>query len=313
MSTAVLGPRPVPDRLRRLAASPAFQRTILAAIALTGLLAGLETYPQFREGTAGQMVEGLQTAVLALFAAEIAIKLGSYGARPWLYFRNGWNLFDFLIVSLCILPLHAEYVVVLRLLRTLRLFTALPGLQIMVSGLLRGIPSLGYVGLLLLLHFYIYAVIGTFVFGANDPLRFGTLHNSMMTLFQVLTLEGWNDILATQLYGSDIGYDEGWKQMAAGLGRVSLARPAVAAGYFVSFILIGTMIMLNLFTGVIIRSMEEAHVEADTRKRRPAPPSPEQERLQDLSRQLQEIAATLAAMQVEPPAPRPAPIQRPAA
>lgn len=312
MSTTLILENGLPDRLRRLAASAGFQRLILAAIALTGLLSGLETYSEFRDqNAAGRVVNILQNVVLALFAAEIVIKIASYGARPWLYFRNGWNLFDFTIIALCLLPLHAEYVVVFRLLRTLRLFTALHGLQIMVSGLLRGIPSLGYVGLLLLLHFYIYAVIGTFVFGANDPLRFGTLHNSMMTLFQVLTLEGWNDILATQYYGSDIGYDEGWKAMTAGLDRVSFGRPVAAAAYFVSFILIGTMIMLNLFTGVIIRSMEEAHIEAadDARKRRlmqhaqNPEAAPAQEQIQDLTRQLQEIAAKLAGLQPCPTEP----------
>ena len=313
MSTALTLEAGVPGRLRRLASSAGFQRLVLAAIALTGLLSGIETYPEFRDqNAAGRIVNVLQTFVLALFAAEIAIKIGSYGARPWLYFRNGWNLFDFTVVALCILPLHAEYVVVLRLLRTLRLFTALHGLQIMVSGLLRGIPSLGYVGLLLLLHFYIYAVIGTFVFGSNDPLRFGTLHNSMMTLFQVLTLEGWNDILATQYYGSDIGYDDGWKAMA-GLDRVSLGRPLAAAGYFVSFILIGTMIMLNLFTGVIIRSMEEAHIEAaeDAQKRRlvqkaqVAGAASAQDQIQELSRQLHDIAAKLTSLQPQPAEPAP--------
>ena len=305
-TTTVTGPGPgLPDQLRQLAASAWFTRGILVAIALTGLLSGLETYPAFRgEGTLARGVDVLQNAVLAVFVAEIVIKVGSFGARPWLYFRQGWNLFDFLIVALCLLPLHAEYVVVLRLLRTLRLFTALHGLQIMVSGLLRGIPSLGYVGLLLLLHFYIYAVIGTFLFGDNDPLRFGTLHTSMLTLFQVLTLEGWNDILATQYFGSDVGYDENWKQVASGLARNSVGQPAIAAGYFVSFILIGTMIMLNLFTGVIIRSMEEAHIEAAEDARRhhavQQAQAPVPDQMLELSRQLEEIAKKLAMLDARP-------------
>ncbi len=253
----------IPGTLAWIARAPWFNRLIVGAIAMTGVLSGLETYPAFRNGTPlSQAVDVLQNAILAVFVAEIVIKIGSYGARPWRYFKSGWNVFDFAIVGFCLLPLNAEYVVVLRLLRMLRLFTALHDLQIMVSGLLKGIPSLGYVGLLLLLHFYIYAVIGTFAFGDNDPVRFGTLHTSMLTLFQVLTLEGWNDILATQYHGSDVGYDDAWKQMVIFGPRVSVARPLAAAAYFVSFILIGTMIMLNLFTGVIIRSMEEAHIEA---------------------------------------------------
>lgn len=300
----------VPAQLGRIAHSTWFTRTILVAIAVTGILSGLETYPHFR-GTGGpaRTVDMLQNLVLLLFMVEIGIKIGSYGSQPWRYFTHGWNTFDFLIVVLCLLPLGAEYVVVLRLLRSLRLFTALHGLQIMLSGLLRGIPSLGYVGLLLLLHFYIYAVIGTFVFGDNDPVRFGSLHTTMLTLFQVLTLEGWNDILTTQFHGSDVGYDEAWKTLA-GEARTSIARPIPAAIYFVSFILIGTMIMLNLFTGVIIRSMEEAHIEAaeEARQHRAmhghARIPTAQDRIHDLSQQLQTIAAELAAVKLEQKQPR---------
>jgi voltage-gated sodium channel len=295
----------LPARLARIAYSPGFTRFILLAIGLTGILSGMETYPEFRDGTqTGQLVNWLQNAVLLIFVAEIAVKIGSFGAHPWRYFQVGWNLFDFAIVAVCLMPLHSEYVVVLRLLRTLRLFTALQGLQVLVTGLLKGIPSLGYVGLLLLLHFYIYAVIGTFAFGDNDPIRFRTLHVSMLTLFQVLTLEGWNDVLATQFLGSDAGYDDAWKALPAAAGRVSVARPLVGAAYFVSFIMIGTMIVLNLFTGVIIRSMEEAeeHHKA-LRKAAEPPPPPRQRELLALSEELQGIAGRLAALEIPPAEP----------
>jgi voltage-gated sodium channel len=106
-----------------------------------------------------------------------------------------------------------------------------------------------------------YAVIGTFFFRENDPRSFGTLHESFLTLFQVLTLEGWNEVLGTQYLGSDVTYDEALKAMTVGVRR-SAAQPVIAALYFVSFIMLGTMIMLNLFTGVIITSMEEASNEA---------------------------------------------------
>jgi voltage-gated sodium channel len=180
----------------------------------------------------------------------------------------------------------------------LRLFTALPGLQILLTALLRGIPSLGYVGLLLLLHFYIYSVIGTFAFGSNDPLRFGSLHRSMLTLFQVLTLEGWNDILATEYLGSDVGYDDAWKQVPEASDRLSIAHPLIAPAYFVSFILIGTMIVLNLVTGVIITSLEEANAAAEETRKHRSPvkePAPRDEVLQ-ICEQLQALAARLSAV-----------------
>jgi voltage-gated sodium channel len=288
--------------MAQLAHSPWFLRFILMAIAVTGVLSGLETYPEFHnEAPMGRFVDVMQDAVLALFVAEIVVKIGAFGTRPWRYFQSAWNVFDFIVVLLCVLPIHAEYVVVLRLLRTLRLFTALHGLQVLVSGLLRGIPALGYVGLLLLLHFYIYAVIGTFLFGDNDPVRFGNLHQSMLTLFQVLTLEGWNDILATQVHGSDVGYDEGWKGLAAAASRISTGRPLAAVLYFVSFILIGTMIMLNLFTGVIIRSMEEAHVELVEEAKHARVERPVEDghaELRQISEQLHALSLRLASLEI---------------
>jgi voltage-gated sodium channel len=108
-----------------------------------------------------------------------------------------------------------------------------------------------------------YAVMGTFLFQKNDPIRFGNLHSSMMTLFEVLTLEGWNDVFNTQMLGSDVTYSEEWRQLTVGR-RVSTPHPIEAAAYFVTFIMLGTMIMLNLFTGVIINSMQEAQAVHDT-------------------------------------------------
>ena len=293
-------PRPgedLPQALVRITRAPLFTNLVVLAILAAGIASGLETYPSFRDGAIGTSLNWLQESILVLFMVEIMLRIGSYGLRPWRFFQSGWNLFDFAIVVLCLLPLHSEYVIVLRLLRILRLFTALHGLQVVVTGLLKGIPSLGYVGQLLLVHFYIYAVIGTFAFGDNDPIRFGSLHRSMLTLFQVLTLEGWNDILSTQLLGSDVGYDDAWKQLAD--GRVSVARPVAATAFFISFILIGTMIILNVVTGVIIRSMEEASVEvaAERQKRhalaRGELPSDE---LKRLGTELEDLASRIAVL-----------------
>ena len=181
--------------------------------------------------------------------------------------------------------------------------TILPRLQLLVSALLKSIPSLGYIGVLLGLHFYIYAVLGTFVFGDNDPVRFGTLHESFLTLFQVLTLEGWNDVLSTQYLGSEAAYDESWKVLTEGL-RTSTAQPLLAALYFVSFIMLGTMIMLNLFTGVIVTSMEEASSEAaeSTRKKHLEEQgfSTLRDELSHISRQMRELSARLEILQKAP-------------
>jgi len=284
---------------KRITQSSAFQLTIVGLILLTGTLSGVESY-LLADGneTALTTIAVVQDLILWAFVAEMLVKILACGSRPWRYFASAWNVFDFLIVAVCLLPLEKQFTTVLRmarLLRTLRLVAILPRLQLLVAALLRSIPSLGYIGVLLGLHFYIYAVIGTFLFRANDPLHFGSLHESFLTLFQVLTLEGWNDILATQYLGSDLTWDEGMQALYAGT-RVSSGQPVMAAAYFVTFIMLGTMIMLNLFTGVIITSMEEAANEAAASKRRlkeqgVAPKL--RDELSEVSRRLQELSAQL--------------------
>ena len=251
------------EKLRALVKSSAFNNTVLALIIISGILVGLETFPRFDNDTpAGKILDQLQYAILWCFVVEMVIKIGACGSKPWEYFRQPWNIFDFTIVAVCFLPGNTEYAAVFRLarlLRTLRMVTILPRLQVLVGALLKAIPSLGYIGILLGLHFYVYAVAGTFLFRDNDPQRFGALPETTLTLFQVLTLEGWNDVLATQYNGSDAEDPDSWKEMHP--ARKSFAQPLVASAYFVSFIMLGTMIMLNLFTGVIISSMEEASAE----------------------------------------------------
>lgn len=118
--------------------------------------------------------------------------------------------------------MHSASVIRLaRILRALRMITVLPRLRLLVSALLELIPSLGYVGVLLGLHFYIYSVIGTVTFGKNDPIRFGSLHATAATLFQVLTLEGWNDVRDTQVLGSDVTYDESWRTLRTVVGSTA--------------------------------------------------------------------------------------------
>ncbi len=255
---------------KKVTASTTFQVVIIALILTSGLLSGVETYTSHGESPAThRLITTAQNVILWTFVAEIVLKILACGSRPWRYFSSGWNLFDFLIVGVCLLPVDSQFGTVFRmarLVRTLRLVSILPKLQLLVGALLKSIPSLGYIGILLGLHFYMYAVVGTFMFGDNDPVRFGQLHTSFLSLFQVLTLEGWNDVLATQYLGSEVGYDDAWKVLTAG-ARVSAAQPVVATIYFVSFIMLGTMIMLNLFTGVIIGAMEEASNEAAANKR----------------------------------------------
>ena len=133
----------------------------------------------------------------------------------------------------------------------------LPKLRLLIGALLKSIPSMGYVIMLLALLFYIYGILGSFMFGKNDPLHFGNLHLSLITLFKVLTLEGWTDILNVHLYSDDPG--------RSGPVEITSAWPFI---YFVSFILVGAMIIMNLFIGVIMNSMDESRRELEQQPRR---------------------------------------------
>lgn len=247
------------EKLQRLAESHAFQNLITFVILFAGVLVGVETNAAFVQRHEG-VLHALDRIILGVFILEIAVKVGAQGTKPWRYFKDPWNVFDFLIVASSLLPVGGQHLVVLRLvrlLRVLRLVRALPRLQILVSALIKSFPSMGYVSLLLGLLFYVYAVAGTFLFGANDPVYFGSLSAALLTLFRVVTLEGWTELLYIQMRGCDqIGYSD-----FANLCTAPEAQPVSAVIYFTSFVLLGTMIVLNLFIGVIMNGMTEATAE----------------------------------------------------
>jgi voltage-gated sodium channel len=286
---------------KAIADSKQFQRTITALIIFAGILVGLETYPSL-EQQYGTVLHLLDKVVLGVFIFEIVVKMGAEGSRPWRYFKDPWNVFDFVIVAAALLPFGGSAATVLRLLRLLRvlkLVRALPKLQLLVSALLKSIPSMGYVSLLLFLLFYVYAVAAVFMWGQNDPIHFGDLQIAMVSLFRAVTLEDWTDLMYIQMYGCDV-YGYGGNEA---LCTAPSASPVAGAAFFVSFVLVGTMIILNLFIGVIMKGMEEAQAEAnalDTESRGEARLTTQLsslgEELAQLQRRLAEIQ-TLAARQ----------------
>ncbi|MEQ8316430.1 MAG: ion transporter [Phycisphaerales bacterium] len=247
-------------RLRQIAEAGWFHAIVVGVILVAAINVGLETYPQIMERV-GPLLLGLDKLIIGIFMAELVIRIGAHWPRPWRFFLSGWNVFDFVIVAVCLLPLGGPYAAVLRLarvLRVLRLVTVVPRLRVLVIALLHAIPSIIYVTLLLVLLFYVYAVMGTVLFGKNDPVHFGTLQDSMFSLLRTVTLEDWTDLYYIQSYGSDVYRPPGIDRYPHAQPQ---AMPVVAAVYFVSFVIIGTMIVLNLFIGVVISSMTEAQAE----------------------------------------------------
>lgn len=242
--------------IRDVVESSAFQLIVFAAIILAAALVGLETYPEIIDSHP-LLFDVLNSAILWVFVMEIVLRILAYGRQPWRFFMDGWNLFDFAIIAILLLPLHSEFFAVLRLVRVVRLLRVvrtvrilrlidLPQLQFIVNALLKSLPSIGGIGLLLSMHFYMYGVIGTVLFRDIDPVHFGELPHALLSLFTTLTLEGWVILMEAQMH--------------VGANGTSVPEWIVAA-YFVSFIIIGTMIVMNLIIGVIVNSMGETQEE----------------------------------------------------
>lgn len=251
--------------LKRIAEAKWFQNFITIVIVLAGALVGVETYPEM-VAKHGTILHVLDQLIIWIFVAEVVVKMGAEGKRPWRYFLDPWNVFDFIIVAACFLPVGSQYVMVLRLarlLRVLKLVRALPKLQVLVGALLKSIPSMGYVSLLLMLLFYVYAVAATFMFSKNDPMHFQTLPLSMLSLFRAVTLEDWTDLMYINMYGcANYGYDGN-----EALCTHSQASPIASPLLFCSLILLGAMIILNLFIGVIMNGMDAARDENERMER----------------------------------------------
>ena len=241
---------------KNISDSKSFNYTITLTILFAGILIGLETYPSLVENYYITF-DILENVILIIFILEIIIKVLKEAKQPWKYFYDGWNVFDFTIVVSVFLPFGGSSMAVLRLLRllrVLRLVKTLPKLQLLVNALMKTITSMGYITLLLLLWFYIYAVAGVTFFNSNDPIHFRDIQTAMLSLFRVVTLEDWTDIMYINMYGCDqYGYDN-----LKDLCKNPNSSPLGAALFFVSFVLLGSMIILNLFIGVILTSMEEA-------------------------------------------------------
>ena len=191
-------------------------------------------------------------------------------------------MFDFLIVVLCLLPVGGPFAAVLRLtraLRLLRLVSALPKLQLLVGALLKSLSAMGYVSLLLALLFYMYAVAGIHLFGKTDPASFGSLGAALLTLFRIVTLDNWGDIYFAQV------------------AHVPAVKVAL---YFATFIVFGTMIILNLFIGIIMNSMAEMHAEIAERDRaqheRETGAATLEDELRSLERELKELQTRMAGL-----------------
>jgi voltage-gated sodium channel len=221
-------------RLAIFVESRPVQRTIIALIIINAITLGLETSKEVM-ATAGPLLNTLDDIFLTVFVVEIALRMIAHGPR---FFLDPWSVFDFLVVAIALAPATEELSVLraLRILRALRLLTIIPQMRRVIAGLLAAIPGLGSIAVILMLLYYVFAVIATNLYGERFPDWFAGLGNSMYTLFQIMTLEGWAEI------AREVGevYPYSWV-------------------FFVVYILVTTFTMLNLFIAIIVSTMQSEH------------------------------------------------------
>jgi voltage-gated sodium channel len=234
------------NRARRIASNPRFQHFILGVIVVGAIIIGVETSATIT-ARYGDALAALEMLIQTIFVAEIAIRILAYWPRPTGFFTNGWNIFDFAVVTTSLLPQIGAFAIVARLarlLRVTRVVSAFPELRLIIATMLRSIPSMGHVIVLLSLLLYVYAVLGFHFFRETDPAHWGALGPALLTLFQMLTLEGWVEIQAAVLDAHP------WAWI-----------------YFSSFVFVAVFVVVNLFIAIVINNLEsvkhEQQIDAD--------------------------------------------------
>jgi voltage-gated sodium channel len=223
--------------------SSRFQNAIMAVIVINAIIIGMETSPMMMERY-GSILGALDQIAIGIFIVEILLKLFVYRLS---FFKNGWNIFDFVIVAAALLPTGGSLSVLraLRILRALRLVSTMPKMRKVVQGLFAAIPSMGTVIILLALLFYIAAVMATKLFGSEFPQWFGSIGASLYSLFQIMTLESWS----------------------MGIVRPIMEVYPWAWAFFVPFVLVTSFVVLNLFIAIIVNAMHEEADEEQTAQR----------------------------------------------
>jgi voltage-gated sodium channel len=222
-------------RAGRWIESSRIQKFIIGLILFNAVTLGLETSATVMSRF-GAVLTGIDKVILGIFVLEILIKLYASG---WRFFKNPWNLFDFIIVGIALVPASGPLTVLrtLRVLRVLRLISMVPQLRFVVEALLHALPGIASIAILMVVLYYVFAVMATGLFGAQFPDWFGTIGRSMYTLFQIMTLESWS----------------------MGIARPVMQTHPYAWLFFVPFILVATFTILNLFIAIIVNTMQTLH------------------------------------------------------
>ena len=245
-----------------------FELFIILVIIASALLIGVKTYQL--PGWVKPLIDGLDLLITLIFLVEISIRfLGEPQKRA--FFRNGWNLFDTLIVFISLIPIDdtdsALVARLVRVFRVLRMVSIVPELRLLLNSIISALPRLGYVAALIFIIFYIYAAAGSLFFDRINPELWGNISIAMLTLFRVMTFEDWTDVM----YETMDVYSWSWI-------------------FYLTFIFLTTFAFLNMVIGIVVSVLEEEQSKLDTE-------DPNRTSLANLKDELTEIRTSLRAIE----------------
>lgn len=224
-------------RFIKLRNNKLFELLVIGVIVFSAFLVGMRTYDIYPRWN--KLLHLLDISVTIFFLTEIIVRIAAE-KRARDFFRQGWNVFDFIIVMVSLIPLEATQSVLvarlLRVFRVLRLVSMIPELRILLNALLKAIPRMGYVALLMFIIFYIFGAFGSLLFESINPILWGNISIAMLTLFRVVTFEDWTDVM----YETMEVYPWSWI-------------------YYISFIFLSAFVFLNMMIGIVLDVMQTEH------------------------------------------------------
>ncbi|MCO7227784.1 ion transporter [Halomonas sp. CnH100-B] len=265
------------SRFEKLRSNKLFEGLVISIIVISALVIGAKTYEETTR--IEQWLLYLDVAVTVFFLVEILIRMAAE-RNLVSFFKKGWNVFDFLIVTASLIPMDDSEMVLLarllRIFRVLRLVSMIPELQMLLGALVKSIPRMGYVVLLMFIIFYIYAALGSFLFHNVDEFLWGNISIAMLTLFRIATFEDWTDVM----YATQEEYAWSWV-------------------YYLTFIFLTAFIFLNMMIGIVLDVMqkESAQLDADDEEGDPAQLQALRGDVHALKAQLDRMEAALAERQ----------------
>ncbi len=259
----------IQQKFERIRSNKVFELFVVAVIISSALLVGAKTY-ELDQGSRS-LIYWLDLLITIVFVAEITIRfIGEPDKKA--FFRNGWNVFDTLVVTISLIPIdNSDLVLVARLVRVfrvLRMISIIPELRMLLASLIKALPQLGYVILLMFIIFYIYAAIGSTLFESINPVLWGDISISMLTLFRVMTFEDWTDVM----YETMSVYPLSWT-------------------FYLSFIFFTAFAFLNMVIGIVVNVM---HAEAE-KMQLDEEPETQEVSLQEVQQQLARLQQLLEA------------------